>query len=97
MLKICRGSPTVPRGGTLLSAFIPQPLFSNHLSCLILFLLYVLMFLLLHFCLHIMFLLVLYPYFYRGSLARGEGPLAFRLGPWLGASVGFEVAVFLFL
>ena len=47
VLRICRGSPTVPRGGTLLSAVVPhQPLFSNHLSYLVLFLLYVLMFLL---------------------------------------------------
>ena len=41
VLWTCRGSPTVPRGGTLLSAFVPhQPLFSNHLSYLVRFLLY---------------------------------------------------------
>ena len=47
VLRICRGSPTVPRGGTLLSAVVPhQPLFSVNLLYIALFLLYVLMFLL---------------------------------------------------
>ena len=46
MPEICRGSPTVPRGGTLLSAVVPhQPLFTSHLLYLVLFSLYFMMFL----------------------------------------------------